>query len=264
MRDDRIEEPARRLVERRGRDGIDRLGSAAEDLIEAQEKARAEAAAQRGARLVEKIADALQAETAERKARRGIEPQRLDRQPFDGGPFPARRDADVRGACVTRERPAGAGRIGERKPRRQAEACKAATQIGDQRRLAAEEMAGARDVEEEPVGAVLLIPGAGRGRVAGCPERETVERRGIGLWIEIAHLQPARLRPRVGDPFSCGDALGASGLVESRDLGAAGGVERENEGPGRINRLGGGPAVLRLQDSAGSASDPTRPKGCAA
>ena len=162
----------RRLVERRGRDGIDRLGNAAEDLIEAQEKARAEAAAQRGARLVEKIADALEAETAERKARRGIEPQRLDRQPFDGGSFAARRDADVRGASVARERPAGAGRIGERKPRRQAEARKPAAQIGHERRLAVEEMARAGDIEEEPVGAVVLIPGANRGRVARCPERE--------------------------------------------------------------------------------------------
>ncbi|MGB6539696.1 MAG: hypothetical protein WBF03_02330 [Xanthobacteraceae bacterium] len=57
-----------------------------------------------------------------------------------------------------RQRPGGAGRVGDGKPRRQAEIFEPRMKIGDESFLAAEKMRGAFDVEEKTVGAVLLAP----------------------------------------------------------------------------------------------------------
>ena len=59
-----------------------------------------------------------------------------------------------------RQRPCGAGRIGDGKPCRQTEVSfQPESKIGEKFFLAAEEMRGAFDVEEKAVGAVLFAPG---------------------------------------------------------------------------------------------------------
>ena len=71
-----------------------------------------------------------------------------------------------------RQRPGGAGRVGDGKPGRQTEiSFEPEGKIGEQLFLAAEEMRGAFDVEEKPVGAVLLVPGGSGRRIARRPQR---------------------------------------------------------------------------------------------
>ena len=55
--------------------------------------------------------------------------------------------------------------------------------------LAAEEMRGAFDVEEKTVGAVLLAPGRGGGRIARGPKRHAPQRGAVGGGVDGAHLQ---------------------------------------------------------------------------
>ena len=69
-----------------------------------------------------------------------------------------------------RQRPGGAGRVGDGEPRRQAEIFfEPRRKIGDELFLAAEKMRGAFDVEEKTVGAVLLAPRRRRSAYSASP-----------------------------------------------------------------------------------------------
>ena len=150
-----------------------------------------------------------------------------------------------------RQRPGRAGRIGDGKPRRQAEIFfEPGGKIGDEALLAAEQMRGAFDVEEKTVGAVLLAPdilaqGRGGRRIARRPQRQAPQRGVIGGCIDGAHLQGSGFRPRVGQRLAAREPRGFGRLVQGGDARSAGGGNGEDERPVRINRLAG--RIFRLR-----------------
>ncbi len=148
----------------------------------------------------------------------------------------------------TRQRPGRAGRVGDGKPRRQAEIFfEPGRKIGEQSLLAAEQMRGAFDVEEKTVGAVLLIPGRGGRRIARRPQRQAAQRGVIGGGIDGAHLQKSGFRARVGQRLAEREPCGFCRLVQGGDARPAGGGHGKNERPVRINRLVGGIFRLRCE-----------------
>ena len=113
-----------------------------------------------------------------------------------------------------------------------------ARDIVEQLFLAAEEMRGAGDVEEEAIRAALLVPRRDRGRIARRPQREPPQRRVIGGGIGIVHLERtgfgARIRERIADQ----ETFRLGRRIHGGDAGNAGGIDHKNEGPGGINRRG--------------------------
>ena len=137
-----------------------------------------------------------------------------------------------------RQRPGRAGRIGDGKPRRQAEIIfEPVRQIGHEPFLAAEQMRGAFDVEEKTVGAVLGIPGRGGRRIARRPQRQTAQRGIIGGGIDGARLQLARFGARVGQRLAEHKTCGLCRLVQGGEARPSGGGHGKDEWPFRINRL---------------------------
>ena len=103
-------------------------------------------------------------------------------------------------------------------------------------------MAGAFDVEENTIGAVVLAPkisaqGRSGRRVACRPEREPPQRGIVGGGIDGAHLQNIRFRPRVGQRLADGKPRRLRRLVQGGDARTAGAGDGKDEGPLRIDRL---------------------------
>ena len=121
----------------------------------------------------------------------GREPERLDREARDRRVRAAGRgDARLRRAEAG-ERPGGARRVGEAKTGLDAEAGDPRRDLVHERRLAAEEVGAARDVEQQPVLAVHRAPG----REAVAPEGEPLEplpvRRRVGARCDEVGVQSA-------------------------------------------------------------------------
>ncbi len=193
LRGDRFEQIAQAVIDRRRDDEAQRLGGAAERLVDAREQFALEAGGERRARLAPSSAP-----TRLKPSRRSVaHVSRASRKASIGSGASAwvsspegQRD-DVE-AMVVRERPGRAGGRGDREPCRQSEKRKSMLEVGEQPLFAAEQMGGAGHVEEEAVRAVLG-PRRDRGRIAGRPKGKTPQRRVVGGGI--VGLRPAEPRP---------------------------------------------------------------------
>ena len=98
-----------------------------------------------------------------------------------------------------RQRPGGAGCVGDGDPRRHAEIFfQPGRQIGKQRFLAAKQMRGSLDVEEKTVGAVFRAPRRSGRRITRRPQRQPAQRGIVGCAIKGVDLQVAGLGARIG------------------------------------------------------------------
>ena len=98
LAEDRLEQIAQAVIDRRRRDESERLRGAAERLIEAREQLSLEARRKRRARLVDERADALEAEPPQGRAGVVRQPQRRDRQQRQRlGFLPGWQDDDIVG-----------------------------------------------------------------------------------------------------------------------------------------------------------------------
>ena len=86
--------------------------------------------------------------------------------------------------------------------RHKPEGAQAPLEIGQQLRLAAEQMRAARDVEEQAVGAAGLVPRRHDRRVAQAPQRQLAQGGGVGGGIGIARLQVEHLGAGVGEQLA--------------------------------------------------------------
>jgi hypothetical protein len=146
-----------------------------------------------------------------------------------------------------RQRPGHAGRVGNRKPRRQAEILrKPQGQIGEQFFFAAEKMRRPFDIEEQAVGAVLFAPGRGGRRVARRPQREAAERCVIGCGIDRARLHAAGFGARVRQRLAERKPRGLGRFVQRGDARSARSGNGKHKRFVRINRRGGGMVRARL------------------
>jgi len=123
----------------------------------------------------------------------------------------------------TRERPGGPRRRGGGGARAEAEARKALHQIGEKRRLAAEEMIATRDLHQDAVGLLAQRIGIGRGpgRVAPAPVGELLQAARIARRIGRMHVEVGDERHRIGDELARRDAGLRGGAVPARDALAA-------------------------------------------
>ncbi len=190
------------MIDGRRNDGDERLGCASQGLIEAAQELRLEARGKRRARLVDELADALEAEPAHERLGLGREPERGERQVLESVAFLARCHDPAMGGTMARHRPGRAGRTGDCRARVEPERAQASLQIGQQLRLATEEMRAARDVEEQAIGAAGLVPGCHDRRIAQAPQRQLAQGRGVGARIGIARLQVEHLGAGVGEQLA--------------------------------------------------------------
>jgi hypothetical protein len=152
----------------------------------------------------------LEAEPFEQQHGVGIEPQGAHGQGGEPG-GEHWRVRDVQGlARVAGERPGSTDGGRDRDPRRKAAAAQALRHVAEQRRLAAEQMRGARDVDEQAV----RIVGRGPGRPALRPQGEAGERGGVAPGIGGFGDQFGADRARIGQPLAGAEARLPRGRVE--------------------------------------------------
>ena len=223
-----------------GGHGNDGLGLPAQRPVEARQHRAAplpagEAAGQRRARQAVHRADGDESQAAQQPSVLGREPERFDRETRErraglagGG------DACVRAAVIrraeARQCPGGAGRVGEAEAGLDAEAREPCRDLAHERRLAAEEVGAAADVQQQPVvaaGLALAFVGVHRtpGGEAVAPEREP--------------LQPPPVRLRLGGrgDEACKQGAGvgkAHAGAEARRAGLA--VDRPQHRPAPARR----------------------------
>jgi hypothetical protein len=239
--DDGLYEHGLRAIDRRGHGGDERLGGAPQGLVEAQEEGL-EAGGERRARLTDHVADAAQPQAAEQRQRTLRQPQSCEREGGQGPRLSARRDNDTPGAAMMCHGPGCAGGAGDGEARGEAEGGEAALEISEQRRLAAEKMGRAGDVDEEAVSAVRLAPRGHDGRVAQGPQGEPAQGHSIGGRVGFVRLQIEHLGAGVGDEVSHAEAALPGGAVECDDARPAWAGGDEGEGAERV-KLG---ACLRV------------------
>ena len=140
LRADRLEQLAQAVVGGGRSEEGERLGQAAEGLVEASEEFGQKARGKGCAGVVEQRSDVLEAEPAQRCAGVGRKTQHLDRQRCESCSLLSRRQDSSGGAMEMGEGPGCPRRIGDGKPRRQAEPLETTKQGGKQLFLAAEQM----------------------------------------------------------------------------------------------------------------------------
>ena len=129
----------------------DRLVDAAQRLIEAEQQALAEARGERRARARGKIGDAGEAGGFQARDGLGVDAQRRDRQ-RQAPSLRFRRAGRCRlVVAIARNAPGAADRVGDRGAGAQTLLRKPRNQIAGQRRLAAEQMRAAGDVEQQTI-----------------------------------------------------------------------------------------------------------------
>ena len=132
LRADGFEKLAQAVVDRRRSDESQRLGCAAERLVETLQKLGRKACCKGRARLVDQRADALEAEPPQRRACVGGKAQRLDRQGRKGRGFLPGGESNGRGRMKARKGPGCPRRIGNGEPCWQAEVIEPTRKIGEQ------------------------------------------------------------------------------------------------------------------------------------
>ena len=252
---DRLEEHGLRAIDGRRNDGDERLGRAPQRLVEAAQEFRLEARGKRRARLIDELADALEAEPAHEHLRLSREPERGERKSLQSFRFLARCHDPAVGGTMARHRPGRAGRAGDCRARIKPECAQAPLEIGQQPRLAAEEMRAPRDVEEQAVGAACLVPRRHDRRVAQAPERQLAQGGGIGGRIGIARLQVEHLGAGIGEQLAFHETALPRRAVEGDDARAALARRDEDERPAcrrhastGVSRRGGGLRAQQARD----------------
>ena len=156
--------------------------------------------------------------------------------------------------------PGGGEPPGHGEPAGQAELLQAAVEVGHERALAAEQMAAAGKVDGEPVHAVDHDARA----VAGAPQAERGQLRGIGRGLGLAHQEFGAGRARIGQRHARHQAECLGGRPDRRQPrhAAHGRDQRQGRGlrPGTAGPRGGpsaacAPRAIRAargKDSAGS------------
>ncbi len=251
---DRLDEGKPRAEGGGGPARLDRFGERAQRLVEAGERLVAEAPGERRARQGIEIADAAQAELQE-----GLQDRRIESQPFhrQGG----ERGALAMGGAVeiglalgeARQRPGGTRGVGHRRAAGEIVAGEALDQVGQQgalaRLVAAEEMAAARDVEQqagiaaEAAGAAgfraFLGDGAAQridrhpGRVAVAPVGDGLDQAAVGLRLAGRGDQVRHERAGIGQPHVGAQAGGAGVRIDRRQPRAAVQPDDGGGGPSR-------------------------------
>ena len=231
---------------RRQRQGRRRVGAAAERAVEAFQNGLAplpavEAARKRRAGQGVHRADGHQAEAAQQAGVLGRDPECFDRQGCECGRSVSGRGDAAAFSSEAGERPGGARRVGKAGPHLEAEAGDARLDLRRHRRLAAEEMVGAGDVEQQAVRAVHRAAG----REAVAPERQAFEPAPVLRRPGFGCGEAGQERAGVGKPHAGREPLGFRLPVDRRQhrAVAAGRGERERH---RLSRRlaqgqGGGP-----------------------
>lgn len=137
----------------------------------------------------------------------------------------------------TRQGPGRAGRLGDGEPRRQPKTMEPMGQIGQQHLLAAEQMGGTRDIEEEAVGAVLRPPRRDGRRIPRRPQRQAAQGGRVGNRIDGADLQGPGFRAGVGEQVAGQESAFFGRRVHGSDAGPAGRIDGEDERLLRVDRL---------------------------
>ncbi len=215
--EDRLHERATREIDGRGREQRQRLGCAAECLIETFQQGLFEAGREGCAVLAGKRADAFEAEPAQRERGFCIEPQSFYGQMSERFGFRSGWDDGRRCAREAGHGPRGARRFGAGEACFEAEGCEAAREIGQQVFFAAQKMRRAGDVEKQTIGAVRGIERGHGGRVARAPVGEPGEGVRIGFGIVRADLQEADARACVGQACARRQALRLGGAIDGQD-----------------------------------------------
>ena len=160
MLQDRLGEPQLGAMRGQRRSRRDRLGGSAQRLVEPLGKVVAEARREGLARQGVEALDPCEAQPLQHQGLLGCQAQGRDRQ----GPErrPAAAGLDDRGVvrAEARERPGSTRAVGDRGARMQAAPPEALQQVQAQRRLAAEQMGAAGDVEPErarPVAGRIVV-----------------------------------------------------------------------------------------------------------
>jgi len=152
-----------------------------------------------------------------------------------------------RHARKARQCPGRAGRVGDRKPGRQAEILfQTQGQIGEQLLFAAEKMRRAFDIEKETIGAVSFAPRRSGRRVTRRPQREAAECGVIGGGVDRAGLHLAGFGARVRQRLAERKPRGFGCFIERGDARSARAGDGEHERRVRINRRGGRMVRARL------------------
>ena len=273
--DDRLGERGLCPIDGRGNGGDERLGHAPQRLVEAEQEGL-EAGCKRCTRLVDHVADAAQPQAPQERqgglgqAQGGKRqrPQRLGLRAGgeDGDGCPASRNS-MAGKC-----PGRAGSAGDGQPGGEAEGTQAPVEVGEQVRLAAEQVGRTGDVDEQAVGAAGLVPGGGEGGVAHGPQRQPVEGGGVGRRIGLADLQVEDLGAGVGEEVAGDKPAPSCGWVEGDDARSSLAGSDQHQRTTRIesvSRRAGGPAeelgLARPAPATGgrSATPSTKRKRCA-
>ena len=212
-----------------------RLAHRAGHLVEAQlyrlrRLARAEAPLERRPRDRRDGTHRLQAEAAEKQEPLLRQAQRLDRQ--RGHPAGRICAGDLAPAAMPGERegePRRAGKPGRDGETRGTEPFEA---VGDEPRLAAEEMVAAGRIDHQ---SVRPVDGDHR-RIAHRPARQRLQEIGIGLPVRLFDAQGRTGRPRIGQRLADRGTRPEGGIVGSGDAGALGAVLDQDQRP--VSRRG--------------------------
>ena len=154
-----------------------------------------------------------------------------------------------------RQRPGSSRGIGGCQPVDEIERPQSAIDVVEELLFAAEEMGSTGDIEEEPVGAIVLVPDRDGRRIAHQPHCQALQGRLVCFRIDGAHLQSFRSGACIGDPIADLEAGVFSRLIGGRDHRTAGSILGEDEWPFGINRIGGrGIACLRSEKARGRPS----------
>ena len=189
----------------------DRLVGVAQRLIEAEQQRLAEARGERRARARGEIGDAGQAGGFQVRDGLGIDAQRRDRQRQHGRfGFAARDDARL---AIARDAPGAADRVGDRDAGAQTLLREPRDQIAGERRLAAEQMRAAGDVEQQAIRRIE----ADQRRIAVAPVGDGFEQTPVGLRIGVHDRQLRIHGAGVGEPHADLEAEPRRAVVQGGD-----------------------------------------------
>lgn len=160
----------------------DRFVDKSERLVEAAQEILAEAGSEWRARAIDDVGDSHQPDLRQGLHAHGRDPQRCERQRKQGfAGLAAGDDGGVR--PMMRHRPGAADRVGHGGAGLPSETGKARDEVAAERRLAAEQMHTAGDVQQQPVRRIE----AQQRRVTIAPIGDGVERLPLGCGIGLGH-----------------------------------------------------------------------------
>ena len=227
----------------RGEARRDRLARETAQRVEPRDRLRAEARGDRRARPDREIADAAQASARHVGARFVVEPQRGDRHFVIelGEGLAGKADGSDALAGIARQRPGGARRVGEAEREREPLGREARLDLLRQRRLAAEEMRDAGNVEHQPIAPIERD----ERREAGAPIGEALEQPRLRLRVGLDRDKGGMARARVGERQAGGEAEPRGVRVDADEPACLSDRRDDRQRRGRVNGARAPRAVRR-------------------